>query len=194
MTFLAWAAILLLLGLALIVLEFFIPSGGLLGFLAVCCLLGSIVTAYLYDALIGFVFLSSTVIVIPLVLAAAVRWWPETPMGRRFLLTPPASQDVLPDSPRRRELQKLVGKFGRAKSKMLPSGAAEVDGRVVDALSEGQPIEVGEMVRVVAVRGTHVVVRPASEDEVATAETDSEDPLSRPIESLGLDTLEDPLS
>lgn len=194
MTFLAWAAILLLLGLALVVLEFFIPSGGLLGLLAVCCLLGGIVTAYLYDAFVGFVVLSATVVVLPAALALAARWWPETPMGRRFLLAPPAAADVLPDSPRRRELQQLVGKFGRAQSKMLPSGAADVDGHVVDALSEGPPIEAGELVRVVSVRGTHVVVRPASEDEISSAEAISDDPLSRPIDSLGLDSLDEPLS
>lgn len=193
MTLLAWAIILLLLGLALIVLEFFIPSGGLLGFLAACAVLGGVTLAYMFSPLAGFLFLGTAVIVVPIVLSVAVKLWPATPMGKRFLLTGPEPSDVLPDNSKRRQLQELVGKVGKAKSKMLPSGVAEFDGRTVDAVSEGPPIETDELVRVVSVRGSRVVVRPATADE-ANASPPPDDELSRPIESLGLDPFEDPLS
>jgi hypothetical protein len=51
------------------------------------------------------------------------------------------------------------------------------------------PIEAGQAVRVIEVRGNRVVVRPADD-----AEPPAGDVLSQPIESLGLDSFEDPLA
>ncbi|MBX3415074.1 MAG: hypothetical protein KF708_20490 [Pirellulales bacterium] len=191
MDYLAWASILLIVGLALVALEFFLPTGGVLGFLAVCTILAAITLAYMSGPLRGFLFLGVTVVLVPAVLAAAVKVWPETPMGRRLLLRPPSAEEVLPDDDDRRELRALVGKTGRAKSKMLLSGAAVIGGRTVDAVSESMPIEPGQLLRVVAVEGHRVVVR-------AIEETPSSEPfddqLSRPIESLGIEPWDKPLS
>ena len=123
--------------------------------------------------------------------ALAIKVWPDTPIGRRILPPLPSSEEVLPDSDHRRELQELVGQVGRAKSLMLPSGAAEIAGRTVDALSEGVAIEPGQLVRVVEVRGNRVLVRPATDE---TPVRSADDPLSQSIETLGLDPFEDPIS
>jgi membrane-bound serine protease (ClpP class) len=111
-------------------------------------------------------------------------------MGRRLLLDVPRGEELLPDTPERRSLREMVGKIGVAKSLMLPSGAVTIEGRTIDALSEGTPIEAGQQVRVIEVRGNRVVVRAAEGEEPAP----SSDVLSQPIESLGLDSLEDPLA
>jgi hypothetical protein len=121
-------------------------------------------------------------------LAVAIRVWPNTPIGRRILPPIPVSEEVLPDNDRRRNLQALVGRVGRSKSLMLPSGVGELDGRTVDALSEGMAIEAGQLVRVIEVRGNRVVVRPAGEEAPPAI---SDDTLAQPIESLGLDPFED---
>ncbi len=84
----------------------------------------------------------------------------------------------------------MVGKIGVAKTLMMPSGAVLVDGQTIDALSEGMPIEAGQRIQVIEVHGSRVVVRPADESD----STASDDVLSQPIESLGLDSLEDPLA
>jgi membrane-bound ClpP family serine protease len=187
---LAWSALLLLLGLFLVIVEVFIPSGGILGVLSICSLLAAVILAfYQRGAEVGFIFLAITAVTVPTALGLAFRWWPHTPMGRRLLLDLPKSDEVLPDSPQRRTLRQMVGKFGVAKSVMLPSGAVLVDGQTIDALSEGMPIEAGQRVRVIEVRGNRVVVRPAEDPPRS-----SDDVLSQPIESLGLDSLDDPLA
>jgi len=191
MDYLAWASILLVVGLALVALEFFVPSGGVLGLLSVCTILAAVALAYLSAPLHGFLFLGVTIILVPSVLALAVKLWPETPMGRRLLLRPPAADEVLPDDHVRRELRSLIGQTGRAKSKMLLSGAAVIAGRTVDAVSESMPIEPGQLVRVVAVQGHLVVVRAIEEAPGGEA---FDDQLSRPIESLGIEPLDEPLS
>ncbi|MGD9720884.1 MAG: NfeD family protein [Pirellulales bacterium] len=188
---LVWSALLVLLGLTLLMAEVFVPSGGILGLLSVGSIVAGIVLAFYHKGIeVGLIFVVVAAVMVPTVLAMAFRYWPKTPMGRRLLLEVPRGEEVLPDSPERRALRQLVGKLGVAKTLMLPSGAVLIDGHTIDALSEGMSIEAGQQVRVVEVRGHRVVVRPA-EGEAAPA---PDDVLSQPIESLGLDSLEDPLA
>jgi membrane-bound ClpP family serine protease len=187
-----WAAILFLLGLVLVCAEVFIPSGGLLGFMSIASLVAGIVVAFYHrGAEVGLIFLILTALAVPAALSVAFRYWPQTPMGRRLLLQAPRADEVLPDSPQRQRLRQLIGKFGVAKSVMMPSGAVLVDGEVIDALSEGQFIEAGQPIEIIQVQGTRVVVRPADVNESSVP---SSDVLSQPIESLGIEGLEDPLS
>lgn len=187
---LAWAAIALAAGLALVILEVFIPSGGLLGFLAFTALITSIVLAFMYDKAAGFGFLIAVMLALPATIVFALNRLPHTPIGRRMILDNPDSKDVLPEG--NQSLRELVGQVGKAKTKMLPSGAITIGKRSIDAVSEGTPIDPGQLVRVVEVRGNRVVVSPIDEDEILS-EPEGDD-LSRPIESLGLDSLDDPLS
>ncbi len=189
---LAWSVLLLLLGLTLVVLEVFVPSGGILGLLSIGALISSITLAFYHRGLeVGLIFLTVSAVLVPSALALAFRYWPNTPMGRRLLLDVPKEEEVLPDSPERRSLRQLVGKVGVAKTVMLPSGAIVVGGRTIDAISEGMPIEAGQRVQVIEVHGHRVVVRPTAEAEAPAA---GDDLLSRPIESLGLDSFEEPLA
>jgi membrane-bound ClpP family serine protease len=193
-----WAAILLLVGLSLVMAEIFVPSGGVIGFLSFASILAAIAMAFYQSGpTIGIMFLLVSCIAVPAVLSAAFRFLPGTPVGRRLLPDIPTSEEVLPDSEERRRLRQLVGRIGQAKSKMLPSGAVQVDDQIIDAVSEGQPIEPGERVRVIEVRGAMVVVRPVDDsavDDRAEKQQPADDILSRPIDTLGLDPFDDPLA
>ena len=184
-----WAVLLLLVGLGLAVLEVFIPSGGLLGFLSICSVLGSVFLAFRQGPLAGFLVLATAIVGLPVVIVLALKYWPETPMGRRIMLGTPRSEDVRSGITERRGLTDLVGRVGHAKSKMLPSGAVAIDGRIIDAVSEGVPIDPGQRVRVVEVRGSRVVVRPVGDEAPALTDPDA---LSRPIEAVVPDPFEEP--
>ncbi|HWB13622.1 MAG TPA: NfeD family protein [Pirellulales bacterium] len=188
---LAWAIVLMLLGVSLAVLEIFIPSGGVIGFLSIVSVLAAVGLAFYRGPWYGLSFLGTAVLALPAALVTALHYWPETAIGRRLLLEVPTSEDVLPEDDQRRQLKSLVGRVGQAKSLMLPSGAISIDGRSIDALSEGVAIEKGQWVQVIEVRGTRVVVRPTEKPPESPS---ADDPLSRPIESLGLDSFEDPLA
>ncbi len=198
--YLMWAIVLLLGGLALMILEAFLPSGGVLGTLSIIAILAAVGLAYYTGPLSGTILLVASVVAAPMCIYFALKWWPNTPIGRRVLLDAPRSDEVLPDNPLRRSMREMVGKVGKAKSLMLPSGAIVIDGKVIDAVSEGMAIEAGQAVRVVEVRANRVVVRPIDEQEEANAQIESEldrhrsdhdDLLSRPIDSLGLDPFDD---
>jgi membrane-bound ClpP family serine protease len=182
--------LLLVAGLALAVLEVFIPSGGILGFLAICAILASIVVAFMEGSGPGLIFLATAIFGLPLVIVFALKYWPRTAIGQKVLLVAPGSDEVLPEDDQRRELRKLIGQEGRAKSPMLPSGVISIDGRSLDAVSEGVPIEPGQAVRVIDVQATTLVVRPVEEGGPVRVAPGS-DPLSRPIDAVGPDPFED---
>jgi membrane-bound serine protease (ClpP class) len=190
---LLWSILLLLLGLALIALEVFVPSGGVLGVLAALALIASIVVAFSGGWATGSVMLVVAMVVVPVVIGVAIHWWPRTPIGRMIVLEPPhGEEEVLPETAEYRGLRSMIGKRGVAKTKMLPSGAVVIEGRSYDALSEGMAIDPGQPIRVMAVRATRIVV--ALDDNPSLPATHPSDVLTQPAQTLGLESLEEPLA
>lgn len=184
-----WVALLIILGLALACLEVFIPSGGVLGFLSVSSVVAAVVLGFVQGPGYGLATLGAAIVVIPSAIAMALKVLPHTPMGKRLLLQAPRGDDVLPTE-RLQELQQLVGKVGQAKSPMLPSGAMLLEGRTINAQSDGTPIDAGQWVRVVDVRGNRVVVQPVE----AAPPVDGPEDLSQPIDTLAPDPFRDELA
>lgn len=192
-----WAILLMALGLGLAALEIFIPSGGILGFLSIASIIGSVWLAFSFSSTAaGFVFIGAAAVGLPVVILFAFKWLPHTPVGKRLLLGTPKSDDVLPEEDPRKKYRELIGKHGIAKSAMLPGGAIEIDGKTCEAVSESGAIDQGDAVEVVRIRNNRMVVKrldltAPNEDSAITG---TEDPLSQPIDSLGIDPFEDPLS
>ena len=173
-----WVAALFLVGIGVIVLEVFVPSGGVLGFVSVAAIIAAIATAFLELGVgAGTAMIALSVVVVPVILGLAFRWFPETPLGRRVLPAPPEAADVVPDAPRRRRARDLVGQRGRTTSDLLPWGTVEVGSESLDGVSEGGPIDAGREIIVVAAQGAAVVVRPAP---VAAAPKRAAEPVAEP--------------
>jgi membrane-bound serine protease (ClpP class) len=181
----------LVIGLILLVLELFVPSGGVIGILAVICILAAIVLGFMIDVKIGILFLVLTVILVPALLGGMLKVWPHTPLGKNLFAQPPQPDEVLPDDERYREFKELVGKRGIAKTKMLPSGSIRVNNRTYDAVSNGVAIDPGESVEVIAIRANHIVVRPVKVHKLDPANPG--DILAQSPETLGLDDWDEPL-
>ena len=184
-----WPILLLALGTGLAFLELCFPSAGVLSFLAASAILGAIIMGFMAGTVLGVVILGVAVIGGPTFVVLAVKYWPNTAIGRRVLLgVPDSGDDVLPKDPQKEYLKSLIGQVVQTKCKMLPAGAIIIDGRTVDAVSEGMPIEAGCRVRVIEVRANRVVVRPLG-DEIPSP--DAEDPLRRPIDVVSPDPFEE---
>ncbi len=199
---LIWPLILLLLAIALIFLEIFIPSGGVLTVMAAAALVASIIVGFSRGFMAGTMILFIDVVIIPIVVGVAIKWWPHTPFGRMVMIKRPSGEDqVLPNTKAFRLRQTVLGKRGVAITCLLPSGDVRIDGQVYDSVSDGMAIEAGQAVVVVDVRTQRVVVRPLGQDELseklpAESQDDggSTDILSTPIESLGIEPFDDPLA
>lgn len=202
MNALVWVVALMVVGLAVMVLEVFVPSGGVLGFLSVLAIGAAIATAFLEQgAAAGMAVIAVTFVAVPAVLAVAFRWFPETPLGRRVLPPPPAPDDVSPAAASRRRLRELVGRSGTATSELVPWGVVEVGGQSCAAVSEGGPIPVGAAVEVVAVQAAAVVVRglpgtasrPAADGSSSPQpEPEAAGPLSKTLEEFDFDQFDPP--
>jgi membrane-bound ClpP family serine protease len=160
-----WALLLLTLGIGLAVMEVFFTSAGVLAVLSFISLMAAVVMGFYEGPVTGGLTVMGVVVGLPTVVVLAFKYWPKTAMGRRVLLIAPTSDEVLPEHPNKEWLKSLIGRTDKAKSKLLLSGVITVDGRTVDAVSESMPVEVGQTVQVIQVRGLRVVVRPVTEDE-----------------------------
>ncbi|WP_254507040.1 NfeD family protein [Anatilimnocola floriformis] len=160
MDYFTWALILLVFGLVCLVLEFFVPSSGMLGALCALSLIAAIVLGFMSGTTTGAAMLLGVLISVPAFLFAAIQLWPSTSLGKMILNEPPSHADeLLPETPSYRGLRDLVGKRGTAKSLMLPGGIVQIEGKNYDAISEGTPIEPGQRVLVVQISTQRLVVR-----------------------------------
>jgi len=211
-----WAVILLVVGLLLVLLEFLIPSSGILGVLAAISICSGIIMAFNErGALVGMVFVAITVVSIPILFVAGFKILPHTPIGRQLISETPSSDEVISDMATRRNMREMIGWIGRSTSPMLPSGSIEVEGQTLDAVSQGMAIDANKPVKIIDVQGTRIIVRQCREEELTAAayrqplpasiEADApveepqvklspDDAFSQTLEQLGLENWDEPLS
>jgi membrane-bound ClpP family serine protease len=154
------ATVMLLVGLFLLGLEFFVPSFGMILVAAVISLIVSFWSAYKawWGVSPGFFWTYIILLTagIPGSLMGAITLIRKTPLGNRMILKPaPVSE-----SPAPRLLDRLIGKAGISQTLMTPGGIVLIDGERLHAESPGMLIEPNTPVVAVAVRGNRVVVRP----------------------------------
>ncbi len=156
-----FAMVLLAIGFACLILEVFVPSSGVLGVLCGLSLTGSVILGFMSGSTTGAGILAFVIVSVPACLVLAVRYWPETPIGKMILIQRPENPDeLLPETVAYRGLRELIGKRGRAKSLMLPAGSVLIEGKIYDAVSDGVTIDAGQTVLVVDVQTQRLVVRP----------------------------------
>jgi membrane-bound ClpP family serine protease len=156
-----WPGLCLGVGLILLIAEVFVPSGGLIGLLALGFLVVSLYLAFTHSLALGLKFLFALGVLLPVTMVIAVNLWPRTPLAKWIFLKPPSPDEVAPaleHSP----LVHLIGQFGRSLTPLRPSGVVDFEGRRHEGLSEEGLIPAGALVRAVALRGNQIVVRVAA--------------------------------
>jgi membrane-bound ClpP family serine protease len=180
------ATIMLLLGLFLLGLEFFIPSFGMILILSLISLAVSFWAACKAWYGVSPVFFWSYVFVagvgVPGSLLGAVWLMQRTSLGSRIILQGPQLPQKV-----KNPLEDLVGLHGESQSMMAPGGIVLVDNQRYHAESIGMIIDPQTAIVVVDVKGNRLVVRPhtpsdekrvfessagkAQQQQAATAET-----------------------
>jgi membrane-bound ClpP family serine protease len=158
------AIVLLVLGLALIVCEVFLPSAGLIAAFATLCIAASVACAWQAwwnESRTYFAIYSvSLLLLIPSAISGAFYMLPRTSFGRKVLLEAPDLDEVTPYQEEQRQLQRLVGHVGKTLSLLNPGGLVLVNGTRQHCESEGLMLEAETPVEIVAVKGNRLVVRP----------------------------------
>ena len=157
-------------------LEIFVPSGGKLALVCAACINASIVVMFMYNGTLGTLMLFGYIILIPFALYWGVRLWERSPIGRKLILGGDeewkSSDTSIAESEAARidrvsSIKDLIGKIGVTDSSLRPVGFIRVNGKRIDAISEGDMIEVDQRVKIVDAYDNQVKVRPVEEGENA---------------------------
>ncbi len=153
-----WPSVFLAIGLLLILLEVFVPSGGFIGICSIACLVLCLWYAFSYSVALGVTLVIIDLVALPLTAALAFSLWKRTPLGRRFFLRPPAPEEI-EVSHSDHHLENLVGQVGRTLTPLRPCGHVEIHGQRVEALAEEGFVPAGASVRALRTRSGQLVVR-----------------------------------
>lgn len=155
----ATVVILLLVGVALLIAEIFLP-GMIAGLIGMGCLVAGVVLAYVEQGpKTGTIVLLAVIFGLVGGFGLWVKFFPESRLARPFV-----SQRVVGDL--NVEKPQLLNQVGVAYSNLRPSGTALINGQRVDVVTEGGLISRGTPIKVVAVEGLRVVVRALTEEEL----------------------------
>ena len=157
-----------LLGLSvlLIMLEVFVPSGGILGIGSLISAISGLVCLFRYEMVwgaSGFLMMS---VLAPMIFVYSVKILPGTPLGRMMLGRSGEEiarehEDAYRDQKNERE--HLLGLNGTAATDMRPSGVVMIEGQRHDALAVGGIIDLGRSIKVTKVAGLSIEVRAIDE-------------------------------
>lgn len=162
-TLLVWGLALLATAVLLIIVEVFIPSGGLIAIAATGVAIAGIVCLFRVSVGWGLVGIGVMVVAGPSAFAFWVKVLPHTPFGRKMLGERPESElaaEAEQAERERRARAALLGAEGRALTDLRPVGVVEIAGVRHDALSETTMIQAGTKVRVSVVESNAIRVRP----------------------------------
>ncbi len=161
------ATMLLVLGLFLLGLEFFIPSFGMILVIAALSLIVSFWSACkAWWGVNPFFFWTYVVLLIagiPGSLLGAVTLLQKTSLGNRLILRPPPAEQKISNP-----LDQLIGQQGLAQTLLTPGGMVLINSERYHAESLGMLIESQTPVMVVATRANRIVVRPWIRDDDKT--------------------------
>jgi membrane-bound ClpP family serine protease len=161
---LIWALVLFAAGLIVTLAEVILPSGGLLALVAGGCLIGSLACAYQLSGWAAITLLLIEGVCVPVVIILAFKVLPKTSVGKNLMLGPPSDESrsgpspAMPPAWAENEYAALLHKEGVVVAPLRPSGTAEIDGRRLSVISDGQLIPQGSRVRVTLVEGNRIVV------------------------------------
>jgi membrane-bound ClpP family serine protease len=154
------ATVLLVAGLFLLGLEFFIPSFGMILVIASISLIVSFWSACkAWWGVNPYFFWTYVVMLtagIPGSLVVAITIIQKTSLGNRMILPPASSSDVLSPNP----LETMIGKRGVSQTLMTPGGIVTIGSERFHAESPGMLIEPRTPVIVIGAKASRIVVRP----------------------------------
>ena len=149
--------ILAVIGLASILLEFFIPAFGLIGAIGAGSIIAGIVLAFKVSSTAGSVLLISSLILIPVLMMIFFRLFPKTFIGKKLILHRVFNREDGFESSQA-DYSGLKGKTGTVASDLRPSGTIIVDNTKYNAVSSGEYIEKSKVITVIKTEGSKITV------------------------------------
>lgn len=155
------AVICILVGVALLVLEVFLPGFGLPGISGMVLMLASVVLVWVnYGVVAGLVVLVLALALAGIAISVSLRSASKGKLAQSALVLPEVDMAGIDESG---ELGELVGKEGVCETVLRPAGIVEFEGVRLNVVSEGGYVEKGAVVRVEKIEGNRIVVKKSKE-------------------------------
>ena len=146
------------LGTAVIISEFFIPSGGFLSILAAGLFGYSLYIVFAHvSAGVGYIFIAVDAVLIPIIVLFGIRVIAKGPASLHTTLSQAEGVTSQPE-----ELKVYIGKEGTTVTALHPAGIALIEGKRVDVVSSGEYIGKLVPISVITVTGNQIVVKKKS--------------------------------
>ena len=136
-------------GLVLMFTEIIMP-GIILGLTGFGCIVASVVLAFMLDRTFGWLLAAVAIACVPLFLFAFVK------VLKKYLTIKESEEGF---SSTEVGLDQYKGKEGVTVTTLRPAGIAEIEGRRVDVVADGEMIPKDTRIEVTAIQGNRVVVR-----------------------------------
>ncbi|MHC4976251.1 MAG: NfeD family protein [Planctomycetota bacterium] len=165
-TFLMWGLGLFALAGLLVFLEVLVPSGGIIGAASVIAAIAGVVAFFRESVTAGLVSILVLIVLGPVVIAFALKIWPNTPIGRRLILDREDDERDAPEEIERKQKDiahrsELLDQTGIATTDLIPGGKVKVGEEYLDAIAAAGAIDKGTPIRVIGFDGAQVKVRKA---------------------------------
>ena len=150
-----------LLGMALIIVEVFLPGFGLPGIAGIVLIgMGVIVAGVNFGPVVAMGIL----LVIIAILAVLVSWVLRhvSRSGAHSELFLSDTQDL---DAKQEDMKVLIGRCGVAQSMLRPAGIGDFDGVRLNVVTEGGFIETGSPIEIISVDANRILVRAAKEEQ-----------------------------
>lgn len=151
---------LLVLGILAIILEVFIPAGGVLGIIGLILMILSTVLAYWYhQAIIGTIFLGASIIGTPIAFIFSLKIFPKTFFGKKLILSQSETQKEGFVSYTEARYTDLIDKEGVAFTTLRPAGMIKIENKKYNVVTSGEYIDKDSKVKVIKVEGSRIIVK-----------------------------------
>jgi len=154
------AMIVLIFGLVLCMVELIVPGFGVFGVLGALFTIGGVVARIIIGAtllqILAMIILIVAVVVISILLVVIL-----AKIGLLGKVSIIQDKTVVPTDYEKptKEQRKLIGKVGFAETVFKTSGKLVLNGKTYDAMSEGEYIEEGSKIKVVAIKNNKIIVK-----------------------------------
>ena len=154
---LLWGVILLAFAVLLMVVEAFLPTGGIVGLMAAVAAIGGLVCLTLENTTLGLLASIAAVIAFPVAAWYMLKHAPDLPLGRLMTLENEEPRGR-PERAEADSTRPLIGEEGTAESALRPMGACRFERGVAECVALDAVIDADARVRVVELRDGRPIV------------------------------------
>jgi membrane-bound serine protease (ClpP class) len=147
-------------GVLAVIIEFFVPAGGIIGIAGAGSIVASVVIVFQrLGSLVGSIYLAVVLVLVPVFIILYFKFFPRSVVGRWLISKDSQDTEKGYASFSVEKYSDLTGKEGITLTVLRPVGTVLIDGSKYSVVTGGEFIEKNQSIKVIKVEGSRIVVR-----------------------------------